>query len=385
MVSAGIGSKLPDIEKGLSALRTQQLTQSEAEVKLIDAKLKQSRQFLDNIDPADPNAPQQYIAWHDANHDDPILGPVLAARGITREQSRKRIEDAIASGPQEFARLLNQSKLGVEEFAKLNKPIAVGRALMTPEGQTLAVAPAAPPAAQQEYDAAVKGGYKGTFFDFKRALAEAGRTPPQPSAPVAVVDPATGKPVYVSREQAISGGMTPASAMEGLPPKEVQKREAAYPQSTAAIQGIEAKAAALIRDMKALRDDPGLEQITGMVYGRTPSVSREGSRAQALYDKIVATGGFQMLQQMRDASKTGGALGNVSNQEGKQLQASFAALDRRQNTADVRNAIDQAISDIEGATLRSREAYDSTYSYRQGGGKTPAAGGGVDTSNPLLK
>ena len=191
--------------------------------------------------------------------------------------------------------------------------------------------------------------------------------------------------IELGEEEGDAAVVADAEASLGGLHSEVQKREAAYPQSTAAIQGVEAKAAALIRDMKALRDDPGLEQITGKVYGRTPSVSREGSRAQALYDKIVATGGFQMLQQMRDASKTGGALGNVSNQDVNLLKASFAALDRRQNTADVRNAIDQAISDIEGATLRSREAYDSTYSYRQGGGKTPAAGGGVDTSNPLLK
>jgi hypothetical protein len=83
-----------------------------------------------------------------------------------------------------------------------------------------------------------------------------------------------------------------------------------------------------------------------------------------LYDKIVAKGGFEMLQQMRETSKTGGALGNISNQEGQQLKAAFGALDRRQNTADVKSAIDQIIGDVEGAKTRSREAYDSTYSYK---------------------
>jgi hypothetical protein len=93
-------------------------------------------------------------------------------------------------------------------------------------------------------------------------------------------------------------------------------------------------------------------------------VSQAGSRAQAKYDKVVAKGGFQALQDLRDASKTGGALGNVSNQEGKQLTASFAAIDRRQNAEDVRAAIDQAIADIQGTKTRMREAYDSTYSYK---------------------
>lgn len=197
------------------------------------------------------------------------------------------------------------------------------------------------------------------------------KEPREPSAPVAVVDEATGKVKYVSREEAM--GKTPAAAMEGLSPKEIQKREAALPQATSAIKGFETKSDAFIRDLKALRDDPGLENITGPIFGRTGSVTPAGSRAQALYDKVVAKGGFQALQDLRDASKTGGALGNVSNQEGKQLTASFAAIDRRQSAADVRAAIDQAIADIEGSKTRMREAYDSTYSYKQGGAAPSAA------------
>jgi len=76
---------------------------------------------------------------------------------------------------------------------------------------------------------------------------------------------------------------------------------------------------------------------------------------------------------MRDASKTGGALGNVSNQEGTQLKASFAAIDRRQEAKDVQKAIAEAIEDIQRTTVRMREAYDSTYSYKSGGGAAPAA------------
>jgi hypothetical protein len=75
---------------------------------------------------------------------------------------------------------------------------------------------------------------------------------------------------------------------------------------------------------------------------------------------------------MRDASKTGGALGNVSNQEGKQLTASFAAINRTQDAPDVRAAIDQAIGDLQGAKVRTREAYDMTYGYKAGAAAAPA-------------
>ena len=160
-------------------------------------------------------------------------------------------------------------------------------------------------------------------------------------------------------------GQIRQQGLEGLAPKEVQKREAAFPQATSAIKGFEAKSESFIKDLKALRDHPGLSQITGFVAGRVPALTADGRAAQALYDKVVAKGGFQALQDLRDASKSGGALGSVSNQEGKQLIAAFSAIDRRQDVKDVQAAIDQSIADVEGARTRMREAYDSTYSYKR--------------------
>lgn len=180
-----------------------------------------------------------------------------------------------------------------------------------------------------------------------------------------------------ARRVGISAAAEARKAEQGestLSIKDKQKREAAYPQANAAIKGIEAKSESFITDLKALRDHPGLSQITGLIAGRAPAVTKEGRAAQALYDKILAKGGFEMLQQMREASKTGGALGNVSNQEGKQLQASFAAIDRRQDAADVKKALETAISDVEGARARSREAFSETYSYREQRGE----GGGAE-------
>jgi hypothetical protein len=155
-----------------------------------------------------------------------------------------------------------------------------------------------------------------------------------------------------------------SASAELLTPKEKQKREAAFPQATSAIKGFETKADSFVNDIKKLRDDPGLAEITGIAAGRLPGITANGRRAQALYDKIIAKGGFQALQDMRDMSKTGGALGNVSNQENTQLKASFAAIDRRQDAKDVKAALDQVIGDIEGSKTRLKEAYDMTYSYK---------------------
>ena len=239
----------------------------------------------------------------------------------------------------------------------------------------------------RNFNAAKEQGFKGDIFDYERKLKEAGRppaTPATPSAPVAVVDPVTGKQVLVSREEAIAKRLTPAAAQESLPPKEVQKREAAYPQATAAVKSIEASTDGLIQDLQALRNSPGLNQITGIAAGRLPALTAEGRAAQALYDKVVAKGGFQVLQDMRSASKTGGALGNISDKEGSQLKSAFAAIDRKQNADDVRKAIDDAIANAQGSKSRVREAYDMTYDYKAGNAPSAAPAAAPAVTKPGL-
>ena len=122
VAAGGGGAQLPGIQKSRLEYETAQTTQQKAQSDLLDAKLKQSRGFLDTIDPTDPTAPARYLAWHEANHKDPIIGAALTARGVSADQARQNIEAAIAKGPAAFAQLLNQSKLGTEKFMEMNKP-----------------------------------------------------------------------------------------------------------------------------------------------------------------------------------------------------------------------------------------------------------------------
>jgi hypothetical protein len=175
--------------------------------------------------------------------------------------------------------------------------------------------------------------------------------------------------------EAIPGGPTTVP----LAPKELQARESKYPMATQAVKTVESKADKLIADIETLKNHPGLPSITGTVYGRTPSVTSDGRAAQALYDSIIARGGFQELAAMRAASPTGGALGNVSNQEGQQLKDAFGTLNRTQDAADLQRQLARVADDIRGAKTRVREAYDMTYDYRpSSGGGAPSGGGGKD-------
>lgn len=303
---------------------------------------------------------------------DPLLVGTPAAQVPVMAQVQRVPQD-----PEGFTAWKQQQAIGMAEWLKQNKPVVVQNTLMTPQGRVIATA--TPPEKQYEPSELQK-----TLDDLSKAppgspqaralqarvnmlTTREPREPREPSAPIAIEK--DGKVVLVTREEAL--GQTPAAAMEALPPKEKQKREAALPQATAAVKGFATKADNFVKDLIALRDHPGLSQITGIAAGRLPGLTAQGRAAQALYDKVVAKGGFMALQDLRDASKTGGALGNVSNQEGKQLIASAAAVDRRQDAADVRAAINTWISDVQGAKTRTQEAYDATYAYKQGAPAAP--------------
>lgn len=401
VIGAGAGARLPGIEKQMGELRTQQLAQTKAEAEAITQRLAQSRTLLDTIDPADPSAPQQFMAWHEVNHKDPVLGPVLQRMGVTADQSRARIAQAVSQGPEAIAELIAQSREGQTKFAERFKPMVVapGASVYQP-GRTGAVftAPVAPakatPAETEEIvmrlqDPSLPPNLRQALQSRLTMLTtrepKEPREPREPSAPVAVVDEATGTVKYVTRQEAV--GKTPANAIEGLTPKERQTREAKFPQATSAVKTFESTSNTLIEDLETLSKHPGLGSITGIAAGRLPGITSEGREAEALFDKIAARGGFQELQNMRQASPTGGALGNVSNQEGAQLRQAFAALDRRQDAPSVRKAIADAINQIRMSQQTIKDAYDLTYEYRQGGGAPAAAPKppGVDNSNPLLK
>jgi hypothetical protein len=201
---------------------------------------------------------------------------------------------------------------------------------------------------------------------------------------VEVVDPKNPtKTIIVTKAEAVSNRLTPAKAIEGLTPQMRQNLEKSYPQATASLRGHISKTASFIKDIEALRDSAGLESITGFAAGRAPGFTDAGRAAVALYDKVIAKGGFQVLQDMRDMSKTGGALGNISDRENTQLKAAFAAIDRKQSADDVRAALDNLIIELKGSVGRVKDAYDLTYEYRKAN-VAPSASG-IDPNNPLLR
>lgn len=110
-VSPDLGIK---VAKSQAELNKSKFEANKLEMDVVDSKLKQSRSLLEGI-----STPEQYMAWHEANHRDPVIGPLLASRGVTADQSRARIVDALKT-PGGLDKLINESKLGVAKFAEMN-------------------------------------------------------------------------------------------------------------------------------------------------------------------------------------------------------------------------------------------------------------------------
>ena len=217
-------------------------------------------------------------------------------------------------------------------------------------------------------------------FQQRLDLAAATRAPraeAQPSAPVAVVGE-DGKIKYVSREDAINKGMTPASAIESLPPKEIQKREAALPQAKQAVKTISNTMSVIGQTVDSLLANPdGINGITGLVYGVTPAVTSAARKARAELEQLKNLAFIQGITELRAASKTGAAVGNVTNREGDRFENLKASLDRSQSKDDLIAALKKLKTQADLTTQFTTEAFDDTYSYKSAAPVAPAAGQGT--------
>ena len=90
---------------------------TQAEDKAVKERLALSKERLAGV-----STPHEFLAWHQANHADSVIGPYLARQGITPEISRARIEASLAKGPEGFNQLLAESKVGVQKMAELAAP-----------------------------------------------------------------------------------------------------------------------------------------------------------------------------------------------------------------------------------------------------------------------
>ena len=118
------------------------------------------------------------------------------------------------------------------------------------------------------------------------------------------------------------------------------KRQDKEEKKLAALEGAVAGADRIIAKVdEALPLVSGMTAGLGSVTSYIPGTS--GANLKSTLETIKANLGFDRLQQMRDASPTGGALGQVAVQELNALQASVSSLDLNQSPDVLRKNLEQ--------------------------------------------
>jgi hypothetical protein len=235
--------------------------------------------------------PDQFMQWHEQNHSDPTLQEYFDRIGVTPEQSRAQIA-AAASDPAAFADLLQKAQLGLKGAqdavnAQANRDTQLEVQGMI--GQRMDANRAARPAAPAR--AATGGGAAPATAGAPAAAGKpsrAGKAPPDPTVVAAAQDEKIGR---------IRGALKEADELIG----------------------------------------PTTTGVIGEVASRVG-----GTKARDLSGKletIKANLGFDELQKMRDASPTGGALGQVAVKELIALQATVASLDQGLSPTELKKSI----------------------------------------------
>ena len=116
-----------------------------------------------------------------------------------------------------------------------------------------------------------------------------------------------------------------------------------------------------------IRDHPGLTGISG-IQGKFPNIpGGEAADAEALFETLKSQIAFSVLQNMRNNSKTGGALGQVSEKEIKFLENNLAALDKPQSYKAMKASLDKIVKYVDESKARIQSAYDAQYGSKAAG------------------
>jgi len=112
---------------------------------------------------------------------------------------------------------------------------------------------------------------------------------------------------------------------------------------------------------KGIPIHPGLSGLTGLSSTIGVDVKQSTRDAEAYRTQLGAQSGFAALQEMRNNSPTGAALGPVSDLENKLLQASVVASQRGQSEEQFKKNLEDYRKTLLEVTKSVEDAYKKTY------------------------
>lgn len=146
--------------------------------------------------------------------------------------------------------------------------------------------------------------------------------------------------------------------------KEDAKRRADYAKQSKMVSGTTSGLVKLKEQAEKLRDHKGLVSITG-VAGSFPNMpGSKAADAEALLTQLKSRTSLDVLQNIRSISPTGGALGNVSDAEGKRLETYIAALEKAQSPQAMKAALNDIVNYSVEAVRNLKEGFSLQFSDR---------------------
>ena len=129
-----------------------------------------------------------------------------------------------------------------------------------------------------------------------------------------------------------------------------------------------------------IQDAPFFRPIAGLWASKIlPELNQGRIDAQALSQTIRSNVGFDRLQQMREASPTGGALGQVSDRELSTLQAVLGSLELEQSEKQLISNLDR-LSGLYKGIMEKASAYPNAAEFGFGGTLEPVSVQSIDNS-----
>jgi len=304
----------------------------------LESVLKATAMHRDQL--ANVNNPQSAAQWVTSGYNDALIGPVVSRYGS--------LDEVISRIPQDeagFNKWKQQASLGATEFIKQNKPKidvqntgAYTQTISTPglggessiSGRvqnTQTPDSVASQSTQRRGQDMVNARARDRLsLDQGTATAEAGG--PSQAAYTKIFGKAEPGRRWKAdgSQEAIPGGSQDIKAGElGV---RNRKRAVAAMESANNVRQEVKEATALVG-----LDTAGAGGLLAMVP------ATQARNLQAKLTSIKANIGFDRLQQMREESPTGGALGQVAVQELVALQSTIASLDQLQSPREMRSAL----------------------------------------------
>lgn len=286
-----------------------------------------------------------------------------SAMGGRKTGQEIRLRDQIANPETDYATInRNRAALGESPFDPIS---AVGtrgaftdarspdKAVQPPLGEALF--PTDPTNTQSDYQFAVGLGAPAgpeTFFRVKRNdTFNAGGVTYQRTAdgptPLVSTEETAGNAGAIAGQKKLGQGMA--------------QRTLDLPAAKARLAANVAKFGRTVKIAETLQADEDLWKAVGLGQPIARIPGSAGARLRAAIANLKSRLRLDTLQELRDNSKTGGAVGNVSNFEQEILADYIAALDTNLAPEDFRETLQNIIDHFTGMSERITNAFYETY------------------------